>query len=106
MKELYMQSLFDNDPFWIVKMYFNRMYGRGVLVKVVNYLLNGIGYGTDGGHCAFREIDSYFEEDHFEVLKFISGIPTDDKKIIISKEEFNKILRETIDLYLKNTSGG
>ncbi|RJL00094.1 ribonuclease toxin immunity protein CdiI [Enterobacter chuandaensis] len=101
-KELFGQPYDKNDPYWIVKSYFDRMYGSGLFIKAIGYMAEKNSFHLDGAYCSFPDMDSCFEEEHFEGVEFSYGYPPDDSDtIIVSESICYKYLAKACDKYLK-----
>jgi hypothetical protein len=104
--ELFGQPYDRRDLHWVIKAYFDRMYNDGRFIEAVEYLVKGWGFSTDGAYCSFPDMNSYFEEDHFEGVRFSSGyILEEDVSIIVSDEVFCEYLKLACDKYLRLHSG-
>ncbi|MCO6540641.1 MAG: ribonuclease toxin immunity protein CdiI [Gilliamella sp.] len=98
-------KLFDNydlNVHEIITTYFNIMYSDGQFLETIYYLINKIGFSTDGAYCYFPDMNSYDENDHFKGIGFDIGYPpTEDDKIIVSEETFYYYVRLACEKYLK-----
>ena len=90
-----------SGPDWVIKRFFDDMYDDGRFIEVVSYLSRRWGYVNDDVACHFPDMNSYFEEEHFEGVQFILCLPTPDPyEVIVSDEEFAVWLRMACDRYL------
>lgn len=102
MNELFGQPYDRQDSYWVIKAYFDRMYDDGRFVEAVEFLVKRWGFSTDGAYCDFPDVNSYFEEDHFEGVRFSSVyLLEEDVSVIVSDEVFREYLRLACDKYLK-----
>ena len=88
MEELFGQPYEPLDPYWVIKAYFDIMYDNGLFIKAISYLGKRWGFGTDGAHCDFPDMNSYFREEHFKGVRFSYGYPSSDDSIIVSEDIF------------------
>ncbi|MBQ4796989.1 ribonuclease toxin immunity protein CdiI, partial [Pectobacterium versatile] len=72
-QELFGQPYDNNDPHWIIKAYFDRMYNDGYFGKAISYILHKDSFHVDGAYCSFPDMNSYYEEEHFEGVEFAYG---------------------------------
>ncbi|MGV7962062.1 ribonuclease toxin immunity protein CdiI [Photorhabdus tasmaniensis] len=102
-KELFGQPYDDKDPYWVVKGYFDTMYGKECFLEVVENIIKKYGFGTDGAHCNFPDMNSYYEGDHFIGVKFIYGYSPDDDdpEVVVSEETCYHYVRLACEKYLK-----
>lgn len=101
-KELFGQPYDKSDPYWIIKSYFDRMYGSGLFIKAIAYMAEKNSFHLDGAYCSFPDMDSCFEEEHFEGVEFAYGYPPDNSDtIIVSESICYKYLAKACDKYLK-----
>jgi hypothetical protein len=101
-----MKNLFDEEydrasPDWVVAAYFNWMYDYGYFLDVVEALTKRWGFATDDFSCDFPDTDSYYEEDHFDGVKFVFGAAFDPEVVIVSEDECFQRLSEACDSYLR-----
>jgi len=102
MQELFGQPYDDSDIYWVVKGYFDRMYGDGAFIKSIGCIVRKNGFSTDGAYCNFPDMESPFEEDHFDGVEFAYGYPpTDDETVVISEEACATFVRMVCDKYLQ-----
>lgn len=101
MKELFGQPYSESDPFWIVKGYFDRMYNDDYFIEAVGYIVKKWGFSTDGAYCNFPDLDSFFEEEHFEGVEFAYGYPPrKEDTVIVSEEVCSKYIRLACEKYV------
>ncbi|PIT48016.1 ribonuclease toxin immunity protein CdiI [Snodgrassella communis] len=97
-------KLFDNrdsNVYEVITTYFNIMYSDGCFLETVNYLINKIGFSTDGAYCHFPDMNSYDENEHFEGVEFAVGYPpTANDTIIVSEETCYQYIRIACEKYL------
>jgi hypothetical protein len=104
--ELFGQPYDHRDSHWVIKAYFDRMYDDGRFIEAVECLVKGWGFSTDGAYCGFPDMNSYFDEDHFEGVRFSSGyILEEDVSVVVSDETFREYLKLACGKYLKFHSG-
>jgi hypothetical protein len=102
MKELFGQPYRQSDPYWIVKGYFDRMYDDGRFIEAAGYVVRRWGFSFDGAYCNFPDVNSSFEEGHFEGVEFSYGYPSSDADtIVVSEEVCMEYLRLACDKYLQ-----
>ncbi|MBP2851617.1 ribonuclease toxin immunity protein CdiI [Dickeya oryzae] len=101
-QELFGQPYDNNDPHWIIKAYFDRMYGDGFFLRTIELLTHKGALNTDGAYCHFPDMNSYYEEEHFEGVEFAYGYPPEeDDTIIVSEETCFKYVRLACEKYLQ-----
>jgi len=101
LNELFGQPYDPLDPSWVIKAYFDVLHDDGLFVKAIGCLVKRWGFGTDGAHCDFPDMNSYFQEDHFEGVRFSYGYPSDeDNSVIVSEDVFCKWLKLACDKFL------
>lgn len=86
---------------WVVHNYFDWIYDSGYFVEMVSHVAKKWGFTTDDVGCRFPDMDSYFEEDHFEGVELIAamGAPDPDE-VIVSEEVFWGYLRDACSKYV------
>lgn len=98
---LFEERVDTSNPRWIVKQYFDDMYGSGNYVEALLHLTMRRGFGNDDAVCRFPDMGSYFEEDHFEGVEFCVWLPLPEPyEIIISQVEFCEWLTEASARYV------
>lgn len=103
MKGLFGQP-YELDSYWVIKAYFDIMYDDGLFVKAIGYLAKRWGFGTDGAHCDFPDMNSYFCEEHFEGVRFSYGYPSsEDDSIIVSEDIFCEWLELACSKFLERS---
>lgn len=101
-KELFGQPYDENNPYWILESYFDRMYGSGFFVKAVSYMAGRNSFHVDGAYCSFPDLNSCYEEEHFEGVEFAYGYPPQEKDTIIVGENIcYEYLKRACDKYLE-----
>ncbi|WP_447755346.1 ribonuclease toxin immunity protein CdiI [Pseudomonas nicosulfuronedens] len=102
MKELFGQPYSDSDPYWIVKGYFDRMYNDDCFLKAVGYIVKKLGFSTDGAYCNFPDMNSCFDEEHFEGVEFAYGYPPrDEDTVVVSESICSEYIRLACEKYLQ-----
>ncbi|WP_145594372.1 ribonuclease toxin immunity protein CdiI [Yersinia aleksiciae] len=102
MKELFGQPYDESDPYWVVKGYFDRMYNDDVFLDAVSSLVTKMGFSCDGAYCNFPDMDSYYDEDHFDGVEFAYGYPPEeDDTVIVSEETCFEYVRLACEKYLQ-----
>jgi len=102
MQELFGQPYERSDFYWVVKGYFDRMYDDGNFIRSIGYIVKRCGFSTDGAYCNFPDMDSPFEEEHFEGVEFAYGYPpADDETVVISEEACADFIRMACEKYLQ-----
>ncbi len=91
---LFEVSICDNDPFWIVKEYFNCIRGHS-FSRCVDLLTQSIGYGDEHVMCDFPD-DIDWDEEPFEGVRF----RFQDDEIVVSEEEFKYYLKLACERYV------
>ncbi|MFP3523291.1 ribonuclease toxin immunity protein CdiI [Pantoea sp. SIMBA_072] len=100
-KELFGQPYHDDDPVWVVKAYFDRMYNDGGFLRAIELLMIKGALNKDGAYCHFPDMNSYDEEDHFEGVEFAYGYPPEeDDTVIVSEETCYQYVRLACEKYL------
>jgi len=101
-KELFGQPYDNSDPHWIIKSYFDRMYGSGLFIKAIGYMAERNSFHVDGAYCSFPDMDSCYDEEHFEGVEFAYGYPPEDNDtIVVSESICYKYLVIACNKYLK-----
>ena len=102
MKELFGQPYDESDPTWVAKCYFDIIYNDGFFLKAIGYIIEKNSFFVDGAYCNFPDINSYFEEEHFEGVEFAFGYPPTEKDtILVSEEICFKYVRLACEKYLQ-----
>lgn len=83
------------DKFSIAKLFFNLVYQDNYFLDVINHLTNRRGFVFNDIGCIFPDIDSYYEEDHFNGVCFFIG----EQELIVSDNEFKNLLRDACEKY-------
>ncbi|CNE79069.1 ribonuclease toxin immunity protein CdiI [Yersinia frederiksenii] len=101
-KELFGQPYDKSDSHWIIKGYFDILYGDGYFLEVIDNIVKKIGFCCDGAYCNFPDMNSYYEEEHFEGVEFAWGYPPEeDDTIIVSEEACFSYVRLACEKYLQ-----
>ncbi|MCL8303074.1 ribonuclease toxin immunity protein CdiI [Pseudomonas mosselii] len=101
MKELFGQPYSDSDPYWVVKGYFDRMYHDGNFIRSIELLVERWGFSVDGAYCNFPDLNSFFEEEHFEGVEFAYGYPPKNEgTVIVSEGGCSEYMRVACDKYV------
>jgi hypothetical protein len=104
--ELFGQPYDRRDLHWVIEAYFDRMYDDGRFVEALEHIVKQCGFSTDGAYCSFPDMNSYFEEDHFEGVRFSSGyLLEEDVSVVVSYEKLREFLRLACAKYLKRHPG-
>ena len=102
MKELFGQPYNWSDQCWVLKGYFDRMYNDDVFLDAINNLTKKIGFSCDGAYCNFPDMDSCYEEEHFDGVEFAYGYsPEEDDTITVSEEVCFNYVRLACEKYLQ-----
>ncbi|MBS0057799.1 ribonuclease toxin immunity protein CdiI [Yersinia sp. Marseille-Q3913] len=102
MKELFGQPYDESEPYWVIKGYFDRMYNDDVFLDAVSSLVKKIGFNCDGAYCNFPDMDSYYEEEHFDGVEFAYGYPPEeDDTVIVSEDVCFEYVRLACEKYLQ-----
>ncbi|MBK5073445.1 ribonuclease toxin immunity protein CdiI [Budviciaceae bacterium CWB-B4] len=100
--ELFNQHDVDSGLNLIVVSYFDRMYSDNRFLDVIENIIKKHGFNTDGAYCNFPDMDSYYEEEHFEGVEFAIGYPPEEDEIVIVSEEVCfKYVRLACEKYLQ-----
>jgi hypothetical protein len=94
---------FDNQD-WIIKTYFDRMYNDQHFLEVINYMVQKIGFSTDGAYCHFAcEYDGFLDDMIFEEGVFFAiGYPSEkEDEIVVSEATCYHYVRLACEKYLK-----
>ncbi len=86
----------------IITTYFDLMYGDNRLLEAIYYILNKVGFSTDGAYCHFPDMNSIDESEHFKGVEFAVGYPPlEEDTVIVSEEECSKYIRLACERYIK-----
>lgn len=100
--ELFNQSDIDAGLNIIIISYFDRMYEDGDFIKAIELLTEKVASNKDGAYCSFGDMDSYYEEFHFNGVEFAMGYPSSEaEEFIVSEEECYKYVRLACERYIK-----
>lgn len=88
---------YENDPYWVVRDYFNSMNLQVKFTWMLPYLVNKIGCGVNETYCSFPNIEDPDPECHFDGIMF--GVW--EREIIVSEEVGFKYTRLACERYLK-----
>ncbi|MGT3350070.1 ribonuclease toxin immunity protein CdiI [Yersinia enterocolitica] len=102
MKELFGQPYDGSDQYWVLKGYFDRMYNDGYFLKAIGYLVERTSFHVDGAYCNFPDMNSCYEEEHFDGVEFAYGYPPEeDDTITVSEEVCFNYVRLACEKYLQ-----
>lgn len=105
MKELFGQPYVQSEPCWVVKAYFDRMYNDNYFIEAVGYIVKRWGFSTDGAYCNFPDLNSPFDEDHFEGVEFAYGYPPNEEDtVVVSESVCSDYIRVACEKYLQRHS--
>lgn len=102
-----MKTLFDQFGDFsredrIITSYFDIIFGDGYFLKAIGYLIEKTSFHVDGAYCTFPDMNSYYEEEHFEGVEFAYGYPPEEEDtIIVSEETCFKYVRLVCEKYLQ-----
>lgn len=98
MKELFISSWDESDPYWIIKIYFNIMYADGYFIEALTLLTSRNGLSTDGAYCHFLHHDLPDSRD----VEFAFGYPsTEGNELVVDESVCFKYARMACELYLR-----
>lgn len=101
MKYLFTGSSIDQYSFLekdrIIFSFFNIVYDDGNFLKTIELICNNIGYDVNGVGYSFPEMDSFYEELHFEGVCFNRL----GDEIYVSDEDFKKYVEIACKVYLE-----
>lgn len=103
-KELFSQSDVDSGLNLIIVSYFDRMYENDCFLKVVDYMVQRIGFNTDGAYCHFAcAYDGFLDDMIFEegVFFAIGYPPEKGEEIVVSEETCYYYVRLACEKYIK-----
>lgn len=103
-KELFGQPYNECDPNWVVLAYLDRMYNDGKFIEAIESISDGVGLSVDGAYCHFPFMDSFYDDDRFEGVKFIYGysVDGDDDEVIVSLDVCLRLINVACAKYIKN----
>ncbi|RZG87586.1 hypothetical protein EXE10_04505 [Acinetobacter sp. WCHAc060033] len=82
--------------------YFERMFEDGHFIYAIELLVDGSSLSTDGDYCSFGDMDSYYDEFHFNGVEFATGYsPKEEDTVIVSKETCNFYIKLACVRYKK-----
>ncbi|WP_392562365.1 ribonuclease toxin immunity protein CdiI [Orbus sturtevantii] len=87
-KELFSKSDVDLGLNLVIVSYFDRIYEDDNFLKVVGYMVQSIGFSTDGAYCHFAcEYDGFLDDMVFEegVFFAIGYPPAQEDTVIVSE---------------------
>ncbi|MDB6375160.1 ribonuclease toxin immunity protein CdiI [Photorhabdus bodei] len=70
-----------------VTAYFDIMYNDNLFLKAIENIVQKRSFVIDGAYCNFPDMDSYYEEEHFDGVEFACGYPPEDEDISIVSEK-------------------
>lgn len=100
MKTLFGQPYDQSDRLWVLKAYFDIMYSDGNFIEAVKNISRRWGYCTDGAYCGFPDLNSFFQENHFEGVEFAYGIPPDEITIYVDESTCLGSVEEACEIYI------
>jgi hypothetical protein len=100
MSELFGQPYDQSDRLWVLKAYFDIMYSDGNFIAAVKNICRKWGYSTDGAYCRFPDLNSFFQEDHFEGVEFAYGIPPDEITVYVDERTCLDFVGEACEIYI------
>ncbi|EYU13209.1 ribonuclease toxin immunity protein CdiI [Photorhabdus aegyptia] len=103
-QKLFGQPYDESNPEWILKGYFDVMYqkGKNYFYDVIENIIKRHGFSTDGAYCNFPDMNSFFEEEHFEGVEFTWGYPPEQAPtIIVSEATCFKYVKLACEKYLQ-----
>ena len=104
MKELFGQPYDVSRPDWVVMGFFDVMYDCGQFIEALGLLVKRYGYGNDSAYCSFPDLNSPFEEDHFDGVEFGYGYASsesDDETVIVSETVATAWIYSACEKYLE-----
>lgn len=78
MKQLFGKLYEGSNPEWVIQSYFDWIYDSGYFVEMVSNVVKKRSFTTDDVARRFPNVDSYFEEDHFEGVELIVALRDPD----------------------------
>ncbi|MBK4717113.1 MULTISPECIES: ribonuclease toxin immunity protein CdiI [Tenebrionibacter/Tenebrionicola group] len=104
--ELFGQPYDKSNPYWVLESYFDRMFIEGCFLKSVNYILHKDSFHVDGAYCSFPDLNSCYDEEHFEGVEFAYGYPPEEEDtIIVSEKVCYEYVHLACEKYLKLQPG-
>jgi hypothetical protein len=101
MRVLFGQPYDENNPCWVIMCYMDIMYSDGRFLEAIGYIIKRWGFSTDGAYCNFPDLNSFFEEEHFEGVEFAYGYPPrEEDTVIVSEEVCSKYIRLACEKYV------
>ncbi|QOZ84299.1 MULTISPECIES: ribonuclease toxin immunity protein CdiI [Chromobacterium] len=102
--ELFGQPYDECDTNWVVLAYLDRMYNDGKFIEAIESISDGVGLSVDGAYCHFPFMDSFYDDDRFEGVKFIYGysVDGDDDEVIVSLDVCLSLINVACAKYIKN----
>ncbi|BBH12827.1 ribonuclease toxin immunity protein CdiI [Chromobacterium haemolyticum] len=103
-RELFGQPYDGRNPNWVVLAYLDRMYNDGKFIEAIESISDGVGLSVDGAYCHFPFMDSFYDDDRFEGVKFIYGysVDGDDDEVIVSLDVCLSLINVACAKYIKN----
>jgi hypothetical protein len=104
LKELFSQSDVDSGLNLIIMSYFDRVYEDNNFLKVIDYMVQRIGFSTDGAYCHFAcEYDGFLDDMIFEegVFFAIGYPPEKEDEIVVSEAICYHYVHLACEKYLK-----
>lgn len=91
----------QNDLDWVLFAYFDRIYGAGLFVQMLECLTKRCGFGVDDVDCRFLDLNGFDAEDHFCGVQFAYGIVCEPDVVIVSDEDFFTCLSMACSRYVE-----
>lgn len=101
-KELFNSSDIQAGLNVIITSYFDRMYEDNKFIRAIELLSKRWTLNTDGSYCNFPDMNSFYEEEHFEGVEFAMGYPpTEEETVIVSEKICYDYVRLACERYIK-----
>lgn len=98
MKNQLFESIdFDNDPYWIVKEFFNSIYEQGRFLWALPLIFEKKGCAVNKEYCFFSDLNDSDPSSHFSGVMF----GTFEDQVIVSSERCLVYLKIACDRYLE-----
>lgn len=85
-----------NDNLNIAKTFFNLIHEDGYFLDVVCTISKKHGFVINDIGCMFPDLNSYYDEDHFEGVEFFLG----DQTLIVEEAVFFQLLKSACNNYI------
>lgn len=100
-KHLFERPLSISKPSSIIKNYFDLMYNDGYFLNAIENIIQKESFIQDGVYCNFPDMNSYYEEEHFEGVQFAIGYPpTEEDTVTVSEKTCYHYVRLACEKYL------